>query len=252
MKRYLFILPLLILTTLLFANENISNTQISMDKLDFLFNKNISSDEKKQLQEGQLLIRNIGNAKKICLSETTITSRDVINTMKELKPAYLAEVIQIRPYKGNETLLEELRPILLDIKGYVGIPYWSVRNNKFYDLYSSAQINSSSIEATHSEITTTLEMDPFGFIDMKISETNNENELFFVMTNTSQIQYYDLNIIKPDKMKSLVYVFREGDYIILYGIGGVNAPSIFFLRDRIETSFINRIKSFCQFMFEKI
>ena len=36
------------------------------------------------------------------------------------------------------------------------------------------------------------------------------------------------------------------------GIGGVKAPSIFFLRDRVETSFMNRIKTMCSYFFEQM
>ena len=34
-------------------------------------------------------------------------------------------------------------------------------------------------------------------------------------------------------------------------LGGVNAIKVWFLQDRIETSFIGRIKSFCNFFFTK-
>ena len=61
-----------------------------------------------------------------------------------------------------------------------------------------------------------------------------------------------MTVVRPEKMQSFVYAFVYNDFIVLYGIGGVNAPSVFFLRERIETSFINRIKTFCKFIFEKI
>ena len=53
-------------------------------------------------------------------------------------------------------------------------------------------------------------------------------------------------------MKSAITVFRDGDNWVLYAIGGVDTYKIFFLEDRVETSFINRIKSFCSFIFTKI
>ena len=52
-------------------------------------------------------------------------------------------------------------------------------------------------------------------------------------------------------MKSIVVIVRQGDSWVLYGVGAVDAPSIFFLRDRVETSFMNRIKTFCTFFFNK-
>ena len=53
-------------------------------------------------------------------------------------------------------------------------------------------------------------------------------------------------------MKSIIAIVKEGNSWILYGIGAVNAPDLFFLRDRIETSFMNRIKTFCSYFFKKL
>ena len=53
-------------------------------------------------------------------------------------------------------------------------------------------------------------------------------------------------------MVSCITVFRDGDNWILYGIGGVDALKLWFIEDRVETSFINRIKTFCNFIFTKL
>jgi hypothetical protein len=53
-------------------------------------------------------------------------------------------------------------------------------------------------------------------------------------------------------MKSVILLFRHEDNWILYGVGGVKALKVSFLEKRIETSFINRIKTFCNFVFTKI
>ena len=49
-----------------------------------------------------------------------------------------------------------------------------------------------------------------------------------------------------------ILLFKDEDNWILYGIGGVNAPKIPFFSERIEVSFINRIKTFCNFIFTKL
>ena len=60
-------------------------------------------------------------------------------------------------------------------------------------------------------------------------------------------------ILHPgDKMKSFVYAFKDGDYIILYGIGGVDAPNVPVLKGKIDNSFINRVTTFCKFIFGKL
>lgn len=217
-----------------------------------LFNDKLSAEEQQKLANGEILIRNIGKSKNMCLNPVNAGTQKVIDTIDDLDPAYLAEVIQIRPYSGNEDLIENLKPILLDIEGYVGIPYWSERNEAFYDLYSSANIVSKNIGENSGTMNVILVMSPFGSLDMDISLTNSKDELFYLMSNTKNVKYRGLNIVKEENMQSIVYAFRYGDSIVLYGVGGVDALSIFFLRDRIETSFINRIKTFCQFIFEKL
>ena len=59
--------------------------------------------------------------------------------------------------------------------------------------------------------------------------------------------YKENDLVKPE-----FYTYKKDDKWIIYGIGGVNAPHFPFLTDRIRTSFINRIKTFCNFIFTKL
>ena len=217
-----------------------------------LFNANLTAAERQKLENGEILIRNIGKAKNVCLNPVTAQAAHLIERVTKLKPSYLAEVIQVLPVSGNEDFLKKLKPLLLDIEGYVGIPYWSERNQRFYDLYSSASIVRSDISENDGNMNVDLVMNPFGNINVDIDLTGNDSELFYRMKNTSGVVYNNMTVVRPEKMQSFVYAFVYNDFIVLYGIGGVNAPSVFFLRERIETSFINRIKTFCKFIFEKI
>ncbi len=217
-----------------------------------VFNSKLSSAERKKLENGEILIRSIGKASNMSLNPVNTGTKKVINTITDLNPAYLAEVIQVRPYKGNEHLLDELQPLLLDIEGYVGIPYYSEAYDRYYDLYSSAKVLSKNIQTNTGKLNADLNMSPFGNINVDIAFTKTSSDLLYTMTNTKNVKYQGFNIVKPGNMQSLVYVFRHGDNIVLYGVGGVDAMSVFFMRDRIETAFINRIKSFCSFLFEKI
>ncbi len=237
-KKVVVSILLFITSTLLFSQD--------------VFNNKLSSEERQKLENGEILIRNIGKAKNMSLNPVNEGTQKVIDTIKDLKPAYLAEVIQIRPYEGNEDLFDTLKPLLLDIDGYVGIPYYSEHNDAFYDLYSSAEVISENIGKNSGNLNANLHMDPFGRIDVAISFEQTSDDLFYLMANTSNVKYSGFTVVNKDNMQSIVYVFKHEDSIILYGIGGVDAFSIFFLRDRIDTSFINRIKTFCQFIFEKI
>ena len=77
--------------------------------------------------------------------------------------------------------------------------------------------------------------------------------ILYFSENLNTLKYYDdFKCVSPNKMNMDVLLFRDGDNWILYGIGGVNAPKIPFFSERIETSFINRIKTFCNFVFTKL
>lgn len=218
-----------------------------------VFNNKLTSDEQQRLANGELIIRNIGKAKNISINGVNATLSKTIDTIKELNPSYLAEVIRMVPYAGNEDLLEKLRPIILNVEDYVGIPYYSERHETYYDLYSSAEIKSYSDDGSTALLNAIMEMAPFGGIDTDIFLVTEDDSLYYENTNLNNLKYHEgITVVKDKCMKSIVTVFRSGDSWILYGIGGVKAPSIFFLRDRVETSFMNRIKTMCSYFFEHL
>ncbi len=218
------------------------------------FNTNLSGDEKKRIENGEVVIVNTGNTKKICLETDNAAAKELISTMKALKPAYFAEVIQVKPYKGNENLLEKIKAELLNVEGYAGIPYYSVRHDKWYNLYEWAKILSKDFSnPQNSKMTADVYMKPFGEFQADITLEEKGGTLLYMFTNkTKMILEEKITAAGPNKMKSGIVVFRDGDNWILYGAGGVDAISLFFLRDRIETSFINRIKSFTVYFIKQV
>jgi hypothetical protein len=219
------------------------------------FNSRISNDELSQLKDGKVLIRNINYASKMCLESDNEGAQKLIKDIKGLRPRYLAEVIQIRPYKGNEDLPQRLVEKLMNIKEYIGIPYYSEQHDTYYDLYSDAAIISDSVreDGTTHDVKADLTMEPFGVIHSTIELDIPENYVYYVSTNDNELWYFDkFKCVNPEKMKSAILLFRDGDNWVLYGVGGVNAIRIIFFEKRIETSFINRIKTFCNYIFEKI
>ncbi|NLK46307.1 MAG: hypothetical protein GX297_06615 [Treponema sp.] len=224
------------------------------------FNTNLSSTELKKLEAGEILIRNIGTYRKISLNPVNSIAKNLISTIKDLKPPYLVEIIQRIPYKGNEHIFDTLRKELTDVEGYVGIPYYGERTGKWYKLYSSAVIDSKSVELSKTDMQARLEMAPFGIIPTHITIRQTKNELFYESVNTEPVKIKDSGVkivdgmtcAKTNKMKSFVYAFRDEDYIILYGIGGVDAPNVPILKDKIDNSFINRVTTFCKFIFNKL
>lgn len=217
-----------------------------------LFNSNLTEEEKVKLESNEVIIRNLKNCKKLCFEGKEESAVKVRKEATDLKPAYVAEIIQILPYKGNENLREEMKQNIMNIDSYVGIPYYSVKRQRYYDLYSSAKIISTKTNGNETEVLADLYMDPFATINTQINTKETDSYFYYENTNLNELRYKDkFTCITPKKMKSLITIYRYKDCWVLYGIGAVNAPSIFFLRERVETSFINRIYTFCSYFFKK-
>lgn len=238
-KRFSVLLTILFLGTTIFANP---------------FNDKLTSEEQVQLSNGEVLIRNINYPKYMCLADGTNQMADnLIASIKSLNPKYLAEVIQIKPYAGNEDLPQKLEQLLLNVSDYAGIPYWSERHECYFDLYSSAEIKQIENKGDKINIKADLEMSPFGLVHENIEISKSADSIFYFTENTNTLSYHDqFKCVYANKMNMDILLFRDGENWVLYGIGGVNAPRIPFFTERIETSFINRIKTFCNFIFNKL
>lgn len=242
MKRFSVLLIMLFSLSLLCAAEFPKE----------LFNKNISEAELTLLEKNQYVIRKISTMKKISFCAENEGAVKLIETAEKLKPAYIAEIIQILPVKDNPDLRTEIKNRLMDISSYAGIPYYSQRMNKWYDLYEKAEILETKQNGYLTEVLADLTMEPFGVINTKIITEETSDYFYYSSTNLNTLRYYDkFTCVNPQKMKSQICVFRYGDNWILYAIGAVNAPNIFFIRERVETSFINRINTFCSSFFKK-
>ena len=217
------------------------------------FNEKLTVEEKTIIDSGQVFIKNIKFHKNMSLNRgNTILGDKLIDEIHDLNPKYLAEVIQIKPYIGNEDLPQRLEEILNNVPDYAGIPYFSERAQQWYNLYDSAVITSTEKSDDFSTINADLQMEPFGIVKEHIEISKTSDSILYSAINTNKLRYFDkFDCVGPNKMKICILLFRDGDNWILYGIGGVNAPRIPFFIERIQTSFINRINTFCSFIFKK-
>lgn len=226
---------------------------ISLASFALPFNSKVTEEDLKTLSEGKVVARNIDKFKNIGIESNSPLVERMKEQIKDLSPNYLAELIQIRPYEGNEDLPQKLFDVLSDIENYAGIQYWSVRHERYYDLYSSAKIlKQEKISDSRFTYETELYMEPFGTIETPISIEKGEDYLIYTNSNANSLKVKGMTAVKARNMKSVILLFKDGDNWILYGIGGCKAPRIAMFESRIETSFINRIKTFCSYVFTKI
>ena len=217
------------------------------------FNSKLTADERKTIESGEILIKNINYEKFMCFKKGESELGDILLAeIHDLNPKYLAEVIQVKPYKGNEDLPQRLEALLNNVPDYAGIPYYSERNNEWYNLYDSATITETIERKDGKSLKADLMMEPFDLVNEEIELTRSKDSILYTSVNTNKLRYLDkFDCIWPRKMKICILLVRDGDNWILYGIGGVNAPRVPFFTERIQTSFINRINTFCSFIFKK-
>ena len=218
------------------------------------FNSKLSEADKETLNKGEVLIKSIDKFKNAAIEGNNPGIARITEEIKELEPNYLAEIIQIRPYEGNEDLMHKMRSVLEDIPNYAGIQYWSVQHERYWDLYSSAYIvGQEKINDTAVKYNADLYMAPFGTIHSPILIEQTDDYLFYVSGNTNDLKFEGkFTCVKKNNMKSAILLFRDGDNWILCGLGGCTAMKVAMFQERIERSFINRIKTFCNYVFTKI
>ena len=199
------------------------------------FNEKLTDEEKTIIDSGQVFIKNIKFHKNMSLNRgNTILGDKLIDEIHDLNPKYLAEVIQIKPYIGNEDLPQRLEEILNNVPDYAGIPYFSERAQQWYNLYDSAVITSTEKSDDFSTINADLQMEPFGIVKEHIEISKTSDSILYSAINTNKLRYFDkFDCVGPNKMKICILLFRDGDNWILYGIGGVNAPRIPFFTELI-------------------
>ena len=238
MKKQIIFTAMLIFTALSFANP---------------FNSKFSEEEMTKLENGEILIRNIDYFKNISFSEGVSEKGDfLLKTIKDIKPKYLAEVIQLKPYKGNENFPKILEKMLYKVEDFTNIPYISNGGDEYF-LYDSAEILEETKEEGKTNLKIHMYMEPFADVyqDMYIYKTD-DTELLYTSKNTNKLRYLDkFDCLYPERMLITIYLFRDEDNWVFYAVGGVNAPHVPFFTDRIRRSFIRRITTFCDFIFKQ-
>lgn len=218
------------------------------------FNENLSETDLQKLNAGECVIRSIDYAKNMSLKKgINDTADELIESIDDLNPKYLGEVILVKPYKGNEDLPEKIEALLKNIDSYTDIPYWSEHAQKWFMMYDEAETVSYSKVGNKTVLMTNFIQEPLGFVEEQIEIVNNGNSFFYNAVNKNRLGFKEIkNLLGSEKMQISITVFFDGSNWIIYGAGGLNAPHIPFLTDRIRVSLINRICTFCDYIFKKL
>lgn len=209
--------------------------------------------ELESLRAGNAIVREVKSASTLTLAPFDAEAASIRKSVTELKPNYLTEVIAIIPFRNGARQMERLAATISDVEGYVGIPYWSARMAKRYDLFDKMNILSRKSLPGGALIEAEQHMKPFEDYKASYEYRMGESSLAFRSINLSPISYKGVRSVAPGGMKWYLYVFHSGDFLVYYGVGAVKAFDMLgLIRDRLEVSFIGRVDAFFDYMFVRL
>jgi len=231
--------------------------------------RDLNAAELAVLEGGRAVVRTVRNPKKLALVVPGAEADALRSRIASLKPNYATEVIATVGVKSEaeaSILLERLAAALSDVKGYVGIRYYSTRQKTDYDLFDKMEIMARTKAVGGETIEVLQHMEPFDDFGARYeyrlidsagaaAAADKASALSFFGSNLGPIvySYQNFKAVTPGNMVWGLYAFRDGDRVVFYGIGGVKAFDMMgIFRDRLEASFMGRVTAFFTAMSEKL
>ncbi len=209
----------------------------------------LSTQEIELLKNGGALIRQVDTASKLSLVPFDAEALAILKEIAQLNPNYLVEVIALVPYVPSAKQIEQLAGALFDFEGYIGIPYYSVRMKKTYDLFDKMNILLRKDVPSGEYIEAEQHMKPFEDYKASYEYRMSADSLVFHSVNLSHLTYKGIRSVAPGDMKWHLYVFNSKGLLVYYGVGAVKAFDMFgLIRNRLEVSFIGRVGAFFDYM----
>ncbi len=214
--------------------------------------RNLSSEEAASVSSGKSVFRRPSGWKDLSVPVAAPFAKDIEDTVRKLGANYIGEVVLVLPKAANPDLLTVLARNLADVESHVGIPYWSRRYGKNFDLFTWVKVLERSGTESEGGLASEQFMKPFDPYRARYSWSLKGERLSFLSTNLSHLSYDGRKAVSPGDMVWRLEAYAEGDRWILYGIGAVKAFDMLgLLRDRLSESFMGRIEAFFGYMYGK-
>ena len=218
-----------------------------------LFNDQLSTAERTDLESGKIVIRYINDISKSCLNKDASPSFEKVRAMMEnLQPNYLCEVLYEVPYEGNENFVEQVKDIFNDSQHYLRIIYQPEESATPAPLFSQSILDDLIPQEGGTLMKMRFQMDPFTLYHADMVLESDEESFCFTHTNLDTLTYLGIRVIKPNRMLAGLAITRFEDRWLVYASGGLNAWKPFFLKTVLENMFNNRMKDFSVFYINQV
>ncbi|MCR5763154.1 MAG: hypothetical protein K6G00_07220 [Treponema sp.] len=217
------------------------------------FNENLSDSDRASLLSGEMVIRACPSAKKMCGQGTSGVIQEVLDDVCSFKPNYIAEVVKIYPIVENDDFIAKFESMMTDIPSDFTIPYYSDEAKKDMKLSLTYKNLSTAVTGLSTTANSDFTMAPFGLINTEIHTDRSDSTYRYSLTNTNKIKYKDfITCVSKGNMKLSLALLKSDDYWIVYGFVAADAPSIFFLRKKVEAAIVERAQAFCSYFFTQL
>lgn len=208
----------------------------------------LSAAEEAALARGEALVRTPSGASRLSPPEGAPGAGELLESMQRLKPNYLVEVIAV-VRGGDPAVLDRLASALSSPEGWVGIPYFSKRHDRTYDLYDLSAATSRSRLPDGESFEARHHMQPFENYTARYELKRTAESLVFSGATTSPLVYKGVRATGPGDLQWRILAWKGPDAWYFYGVGAVRAFDLFgAARERLEPSFIGRTEAFFEFM----
>ncbi len=212
-----------------------------------------SSEEQEEIKKGIIEIKAYSKKSDLIIAKNP--EHFISKEIERFNPNYIAEALVYissdKPKEVLETLLKNLGFFSL----WLEIPYWSVQQETYYDLFTELQVLQSQESANKKDWLLNIDMQPFTPFNANISVEKKKNRLLFTLKNSDPIAYaYNgFKAVKSQNMRWYIEAEIDADGLLIYGIGVVQAFDMLgIMRNRLETSLVGRISSFFSWQFKNI
>ena len=164
--------------------------------------RNLTVEETRLIAEGQTVFRQPSSWRDLSMPEAASYHKELTDSVRKGGYNYLGEVILAMPAATAREAIPAITKRLRDVEKYAGIPYWSSRQETFYDLFDWVKVTGGIRSPELAYIETLQYMEPFGEYQAVYEWKFGDTELSFSGVNTSTLSYL-YNGIKADR-KSVV------------------------------------------------
>lgn len=177
--------------------------------------RNLTEQEARQLAAGQSIFRQPDNWRGLAVPASASFYKEIEDTVRRVGHNYIGEVILVLPKAQADALLPRLRERLLDFEGYAGIPYWSQRKEKYYELFDWVRATKGPVAGNRGakgSLETLQFMEPFGEYGSVYQWDFRDGSLFFSGENTSHLSYDGIKAVSPGNLIWRLGAYRQGDF----------------------------------------